>query len=79
MQTDRLSYQKISFPTIVLAIEGDPEALLYILDHYRNYIRKINVTRMHDDQGNIHHFIDEYACGIIESTLLEKITEFEFK
>lgn len=71
------NFSLVPFPIIMLAMEGEPDALNAVLCHYHNYIMKSSEKRFKDDYGNVYHFSDQNISNEIKLKLLAKIMEFQ--
>ena len=50
-----------------------PEAISYVLNHYRNYIRKLATRTLKDEYGNEYLFVDEDMASRLQSKLVFSI------
>ena len=58
---------------IMAAVKGQPETISYILNHYRNYIRKLSARKLKDEYGNEYLFVDEDMVNRLQSKLIFSI------
>lgn len=65
--------KNISYPSIVAAKHGDPEAMDQILRHYRPYIVSLSKRSFYDESGFRHEFVDDSIRQRIEARLMYKI------
>lgn len=65
--------KNISYPCIVAAKHGDPEAMEKILGHYRPYIASLSKRSFYDESGCHHEFVDDSIRQRIEARLMYKI------
>ena len=55
---------------ITAATQGCPEAISYVLNHYKNYIRKLSTRILKDEYGNEYLFVDEEMVSRLQSKLI---------
>lgn len=67
----------VPFPIIMMALNGEPDALNAVLCHYHNYIMKSSEKRLRDEYGNVYYFSDEHISKEIKLKLLAKIMQFQ--
>ena len=63
----------IPVTVIAAATQGKPEAISYVLNHYRNYIRKLATRTLKDEYGNEYLFVDEDMSSRLQSKLVFSI------
>lgn len=59
----------LSYPLIVLAANGDVDAINAVLKHYEGYIAALFTRQLYDESGNSHLCVDELLhrrCGTNE-------------
>ena len=49
----------IPVTVITATMNAEPSAIAYILQHYRNYIRKLATRILKDEYGNEYYYVDE--------------------
>lgn len=60
----------IAITTIKKAVEGNPDALSLIVQHYQNYIRALATRTAKDQFGNEYYFVDEEMRMRLEVKLI---------
>lgn len=70
--------KEIPVPVIMAAIKGEPEAIAYVLRHYRNYIRKLSTRTLRDEYGNEYLYVDSDMENRLQSKLIFSIVS-DFK
>lgn len=71
-------YSLIPIHIIILATQGEPSALQYVLKKYHDYILKLslqNIYKICNNKESIN--IDIYMFRQLESKLMEKILKFD--
>ena len=63
----------IPLDVIIDAMDGDAEALSFILDHYRGYIRYLSIRPVKDEYGNEYLRVDEDMQHRLEAKLISSI------
>ena len=58
---------------ITAAMNAEPFAIAYILQHYRNYIRKLATRILKDEYGNEYHYVDTNMENRLQSKLIFSI------
>ena len=53
------SKQKLKIKTILLAVSGDTEALMEVVDIYQPYIEKLSMRVVMDENGHCREMVDE--------------------
>lgn len=71
------THPRVSFEVIVLATDGEPEAINRILDHYEGYIAKLSLRPLNDEYGNQYMIVDETLRGRLKTRLITKILNFK--
>lgn len=67
----------ISYVVITKAISGDPVAIRAVLDFYRDYIAKLCLRPVIDEDGNNKSLsVDMLMYRRLESKLIEKIIDY---
>ena len=70
------SKQKLKTKTILLAVSGDTEALMEVVDTYQPYIEKLSMRVVMDQNGNCREMLDETVKRSLEVGLIEAIMKF---
>ncbi|MBP3360419.1 MAG: helix-turn-helix domain-containing protein [Clostridia bacterium] len=65
--------QDISLPIIEGAVQGDSEALGFILSHFRMYIRALATKTLTDEYGNQYIWVGEEIVSRLEAKLIAGI------
>lgn len=65
--------KRVSYATILLAKQGNPEAMRAILRHYSAYIKRCSTRIGYDQFGNSCRFLDEDIRQDIEAVLMQQI------
>jgi hypothetical protein len=66
----------LSYPLIVLATDGDVDAIHAVLKHYEGYIAALSTRRFYDESGAPHLCVDESLRRRLETKLITKILTF---
>lgn len=66
----------LSYPVIVLASDGDVDAINAVLKHYEGYIATLSMRTFYDESGNPHLCVDEALRRRLETKLITKILTF---
>jgi hypothetical protein len=66
----------LPYPVIVLAADGDVDAINAVLKHYESYIIVLSTRPLFDDYGNAHLCVDEELRRKLETKLITKILTF---
>ena len=66
----------IPYPVIVMASDGDAEAINAVLKHYKGYIKALATKRLYDDDGNTYLCVDEGLRRRLETKLIAAILKF---
>ena len=73
-----MSKYSISYPTILAATQGDPEAVQKILRYYEPYILHFSKCSTQLEDGTIHTYVNHEIKQQIESKLMYGIvTQFD--
>lgn len=65
--------EEIPVTVISAATQGKPDAISYVLRHYRKYIRKLATRTLKDEYGNEYLFVDEDMANRLQSKLIFSI------
>lgn len=72
------SNQKVlSFTVIILAVNGDVNAVNQVLQHFEHYINKLSQKTLFDELGNPYIHIEDDIKRLLETKLILAITRFE--
>ena len=66
----------LSYPVIVLASDGDVDAINAVLKHYEGYIAALSTRQLYDESGNPHLCVDEVLRRRLKTKLITKILTF---
>ncbi len=69
--------KNLSFDIIVVATDGDKEAIKKVLNFYDGYISKLSLRKMYDDYGNVYMIVDSELKGRIQTAVMNMILNFE--
>lgn len=69
----------LPFAVIVLAHQGDVQAVNQVLKHFENYIIKLSQKTLFDELGNPHIHIEPEIQRNLETKLIVAILKFEMK
>ena len=67
----------LAYPVIVMAADGDVDAINTVLKHYEGYICALSMRKICDKAGNSHYFVDETIKRRLETKLITKILTFK--
>lgn len=70
------SKQKLKTKTILLAVSGDTEALMEVVDTYKPYIEKLSMRVVMDENGHCREMVDETVKRSLEVGLIAAIMKF---
>ena len=70
------SKQKLKTKTILLAVSGDTEALMEVVDTYKPYIEKLSMRVVMDENGHCREMVDETVNLSLEVVLIAAIMKF---
>ena len=70
------SKQKLKTKTILLAVSGDTEALMEVVDIYKPYIEKLSMRVVMDENGHCREMVDETVKRSLEVGLIAAIMKF---
>lgn len=73
MSNKKRNNHLLSYPTIVLASDGDVGAINAVLKHYEGYMAVLSMRTFYDEGGNPHLCIDEALRRRLETKLITKI------
>ena len=66
----------IPYP-VIAAVQGDPEAVNQVLDHYSGYIAALSMRKVYDQNGNPCLAVDEEIRRRIDTKLIVAILSFD--
>ena len=67
----------IPVETIKAASSGDSIAMTIVLSKYRNYISRVAMKSVYEEEKGMVMYVDEYMRRQLETKLIEKILEFD--
>lgn len=67
----------IPVETIKAANSGDSIAMSIVLSKYRNYISRVAMKPVYEEEKGMVMYVDEYMRRQLETKLIEKILEFD--
>ncbi|MBW4829546.1 MAG: helix-turn-helix domain-containing protein [Clostridiaceae bacterium] len=76
-QNELKSYNKLIFPVIEAATEGNSEAINTVVKHYEGYIAVLATRKFYDTSGNPHLYVDEDLRRRLEIKLITGILAFK--
>lgn len=75
-----MSKKRISYDTIVAALNEDPDAIAIIRNHYKNLIKAQSRRTYYGPKGEAYHTFDEDLQNQVASMLIHQIlTEFRLE
>lgn len=77
MIKQNLIQRLIPYNIIVLASQGDVEAIEFILNHFAGYINTLSQKLLFDNEGNTYTTIDEETKRCLEIKLITALMDFE--
>lgn len=77
MKKNRRSIPSIPVATIEAASTGDSIAMAIVLSEYQNYISRVAMKSVYEEDKGMVMYVDEYMRRQLESKLIEKILEFD--
>lgn len=73
----RANTELIPYPVIAAAVQGDPDAVNQVIDHYSGYIAAMSVRKSYDQNGNVCFTVDEDIRRRLETKLTIAILTFD--
>ena len=70
------SKQTLKTRSILLAVSGDTEALMEVVDTYKPYIEKLSMRVVMDENGHCREMVDETVKRSLEVGLIAAIMKF---
>lgn len=67
----------LPYPVIAAAVNGDPDAINWVVRHYSGYIAALSMRTGYDTQGTPHTQVDEDLRQRLETKLIVAILRFE--
>ncbi len=67
----------IPLTTIKAATSGDSIAMSIVLSKYQNYISRLAMKPVYEEEKGMVMYVDEYMRRQLETKLIEKILEFD--
>lgn len=67
----------IPVATIEAAVSGDSIAMSIVLSKYQNYISRLAMKPVYEEEKGMVMYVDEYMRRQLETKLIEKILEFD--
>ena len=67
----------IPYPAVVMAADGDVDAINAVLTHYELYIIALSAKRLYDEYGNTYLCVDEALRRRLEIKLITAILAFD--
>ena len=67
----------IPLATIKSATSGDSIAMSIVLSKYQNYISRLAMKPIYEEEKGVVMYVDEYMRRQLETKLIEKILEFD--
>ncbi|TQA64435.1 helix-turn-helix domain-containing protein [Enterococcus faecalis] len=67
----------IPVETIKSASSGDSIAMTIVLSKYQNYISRVAMKSVYEEEKGMVMYVDEYMRRQLETKLIEKILEFD--
>lgn len=74
---NRTRPELIPYPVIAAAVQGDPDAVNQVIDHYSGYIAAMSVRKSYDQNGNVCFVVDEDIRRRLETKLTIAILSFD--
>ena len=60
----------VTYPVIVAAIKGDPDAMKIVLRHFSGYIASLSMRKLCDERGNVYFGVDEDIRQRLQARLM---------
>lgn len=67
----------IPYQTLVLATQGDIDAIETVIRHYKGYIITLAMKQVYDQYGDSHCIVDDVLRGRLEAKLITTILNFK--
>jgi len=65
-----------SFEIMQSASQGDPEAVMKVLEHYNKYIKTLSIRKYYDENGCTAFFVDDTLRKRLEIALALAVSKF---
>jgi len=79
MSEQTATNKTLPLPVIVLAMDGDLDAINAVLKHFEGYIAVLATRQLYDERGNSYLCVDEGLKRRLETKLITGILAFDFK
>jgi hypothetical protein len=77
MNNKKAETKLIPYPVIILAADGDVDAINAVLKHFEGYIAVLATKQLFDEDGNPHLCVDEGLRRRLETKLITAILSFK--
>jgi hypothetical protein len=77
MEVKTMESKLIPYPVIVLAADGDVDAINAVLKHFEGYIAVLATRQLFDEYGYPHLYVDEELRRRLETKLITAILSFD--
>ena len=67
----------LPYSVILAVIQGDFEAMDFVLQHYESYMISLSVRRFRDDRGNFYYGMDRDIYDRLHSKLMQAVLKFK--
>ena len=67
----------LSFPVIIAATKGDPDAMAVVLQRYESFIADLSMRKLRDERGNTYYGIDGDIRDRLRSKLMRAVLSFK--
>lgn len=67
----------LPFAVILLAVNGDINAINQILKHFEHYVIRLSKKTLFDEHGNAYIHVEEETKRMLETKLITAILRFE--
>jgi len=67
----------LPFEVILLAVNGDINAINQILKHFEHYVIRLSQKTLFDEYGNAYIHVEEETRRMLETKLITAILKFE--
>ena len=75
-QNDYPENALVSYPVILAASKGDPDAMKIVLQHFSGYIASLPILQFYDERGNVYFGVDEEIRERLQAKLMRAILTF---
>lgn len=73
-----MSEKRVSYETIVKALQQDDSAIVEILLHYRNFLQELAGREVAEANGQRYHAVDNEMMLRLEVKLITSLSKFRF-